>query len=342
MFKPNFDITSKLLANIKDITKLMVELDGKKFPAPITLKLEDLARTVSIHSSTAIEGNPIPITDIKKIIKGSPKNLRDTEKEIYNYNKALEFLDKEIRNKKNIFSDKLILKIHELIMQDLIHKKRLGRFREEAVFVNDPKKRQTIYWPPDYQEISRLMKDLVDFVRKYRHEYDPVILSGLVHKQFVVIHPFIDGNGRTTRLITKFLLADLGLDTFNLFSFENYYNQNISKYFQKVGVKGNYYEISNCLDFTEWLEYFSDGIIDELLRVRKLLLQESYNPEATLAEHHHKIIKHIEKHGFINDKIYSTITNRAKATRSLDFGKLIKMNILERHGKGRAIYYKFK
>ncbi len=63
------------------------------------------------------------------------------------------------------------------------------------------------------------------------------------------------------------LLASLGLNIFALFSFENYYNQNTSRYFRQVGVYGNYYEIAESVDFTPWLEYFSDGIIDELLRV---------------------------------------------------------------------------
>lgn len=66
----------------------------------------------------------------------------------------------------------------------------------------------------------------------------------------------------------------MSLNTFYLFSFENYYNQNVSRYFQEVGVLGNYYEIEDKIDFTSWLEYFTDGIIDELLRVIKELEKE--------------------------------------------------------------------
>lgn len=87
----------------------------------------------------------------------------------------------------------------------------------------------------------------------------------------VLIHPFMDGNGRTARLTTKVLLSDLGLDTFNLFSFENYYNQDVVQYFATVGEYGEYYELAPQMGFTNWLEYFTDGIIHELLRVQKLL-----------------------------------------------------------------------
>ena len=66
----------------------------------------------------------------------------------------------------------------------------------------------------------------------------------------VVIHPFMDGNGRTTRLATKILLAALGLNTYNLFGFENYYNCNAAKYFQTVGEFGDYHELTEKIDFT--------------------------------------------------------------------------------------------
>jgi len=98
----------------------------------------------------------------------------------------------------------------------------------------------------------------------------------------VIIHPFIDRNGRTARLATKVLLARMGLNTFNLFSFENYYNQNVTRYFQNVGLMGNYYDLKDDMDFTPWLEYFTDGIIDELLRVKKELEKETATPDTVL------------------------------------------------------------
>ena len=152
----------------------------------------------------------------------------------------------------------------------------------------------------------------------------------------------MDGNGRVTRLATKLLLAELGLNTFNLFSFENYYNQNVTKYFEFVGEQGNYYDLVNKIDFTKWLEYFCEGIIDELLRIQKLLPKVSINPQTQLKTYHKKILKFIQENNFITDKDYSKIVKRAKATRALDFQKLIKLNLIERKGKGKATYYTVK
>ena len=97
-------------------------------------------------------------------------------------------------------------------------------------------------------------------------------------------HPFMDGNGRTTRLATKVLLTQMGLNTFNLFSFENYYNKNVTRYFQYVGERGDYYDLKDKIDFTNWLEYFTEGIIDELLRVQEILPQITTNPANELQE----------------------------------------------------------
>src|SRR5258708_15910038 len=131
----------------------------------------------------------------------------------------------------------------------------------------------------------------------------------------VIINPFMYGNGRTTRLVTKALLAAMGLNTFNLFSFENYYNQIVTKYFQTVGEFGNYYELAEKINFTNWLEYFTEGIIDELLRVQKLLPKIAVNPESEMQSYHLKILEFIQKKGFISDSDYTTLTDRAKATR---------------------------
>lgn len=342
MFRPKYAISNRLLANIKKITEIITDFNSRSFSSVVLAELEKRAREISAYSSTSIEGNPLPLTDVKRIMKNRPEHIRDSEKEVLNYNKALIELNEKIKNKKQLFNLRLVLEIQKTITQELIEKYRCGQLRQEPVFVNNPKTRQAIYLPPEQSEVSRLMNELFDYIEKNKNIVDPLILAGIFHKQFVIIHPFIDGNGRTARLATKVLLANMGLDTFNLFSFENYYNNNVSKYFQKVGLIGNYYDIRDEIDFTVWLEYFTDGIIDELLRVKKELEQGDISPKKELKEYHKKIISYIEKHGYISDRDYAKITSRAKPTRNLDFRKLISLGIIEKFGKGKATYYKAK
>src|SRR4030042_3622260 len=298
MFVPEYAISSRLLANIKRITEIIADLNSRVFSGVVVAELERKAREISAFSSTSIEGNPLPLTDVKRILKTKPEHIRDSEKEVLNYNKVLVELNNLIKNKKQVFNLPLILKIQKTITQGIIEKYHSGHLREEPVFVNNPKTRQTVYLPPEHLEVPKLLKDLFDYIKKNENIIDPLILAGIFHKQFVIVHPFIDGNGRTARLATRVLLAKMGLDTFNLFSFENYYNKNVSKYFQEVGLIGNYYDIKDQVDFTSWLEYFTDGIIDELLRVSKELEREAVTPDTVLKKHHRKIMDYIKEKGF--------------------------------------------
>jgi Fic family protein len=339
MFEPRFTISNRLLSLIKRVAKLGADLNQRPFPELVMINLEKSAREISSFASTSIEGNPLPLTEVKKILKNKPQFARDSEKEVLNYNQALKWLNKQLDTGHLNFNLALIVSIQQQVTDNLLPKNQSGQLRKLPVIVNNPKTSQVVFLPPDVADVKPLMQDLIDFVNQHKETIDPLILAGIFHKQMVLIHPFMDGNGRTARLATKALLANLGLDTFHLFSFENYYNQSVSKYFDIVGEYGNYYEIVDKIDFTGWLEYFTEGIIDELLRVSKLLPQVNLTPESQLASHHDKIIGFLNTHQFITDKDYAKMVDRAKATRALDFNKLIKLNIIERRGKGRSTYY---
>jgi Fic family protein len=340
MFKPKYNISPKLLENIKRISVLTAQLNGQHFPEAVLAKFEKKANEISAHASTSIEGNPLPLTEVKRIIKSKPEHIRDTEREVLNYNQALVELNANIKQGGVKLDLNLILKIQATITNGLVAVFRSGKLRQEAVVVNDPVARKVAYLPPDHQDVPGLMDDLLVFVRANEGKVDPLILAGIFHKQFVIIHPFMDGNGRTARLATKVLLANLGLDTFNLFSFENYYNNNVSRYFQFVGEKGNYYDIKDAINHTTWLEFFTDGIIDELIRVSDELKNAAITPETVLSENQQIILNHIKKSGYITDKIYATLVKRSKPSRVNDFNKLIRLGLISRAGKGKATIYK--
>lgn len=339
MFNPKYTINTKLLANIKRIAELVTVLNGRHFSDVVLFEFEKRAREISVHSSTSIEGNPLPLTDVKRLIKNSPEKVRDTEKEVLNYNDALILINNHPEKTLNL---NFILEIQRIVTDGLIDNFNSGKIRQESVFVNNPKIRKVIYLPPDYQDVPKMMNELVDYINDNKGIIDPLILAGIFHRQFVIIHPFIDGNGRTSRLITKKILSDMGLDTFNLFSFENYYNNNVTKYFENVGVFGNYYEVKDGVDFTSWLEYFTDGIIDELLRVAEELNKVGLKGSERLEDYHKTIIEYIRKNGVIKDSDYAKLTSRARATRHIDFKKLIGLSLIERRGRGKNSYYILK
>ena len=96
MLYAKYTITDRLLGNIKRVNNLINELNNRRFPHVVLLELEKIARAVSTYASTSIEGNPLPLTEVKKILKSKPAHIRNSEKEVLNYNQALQDLNKRL------------------------------------------------------------------------------------------------------------------------------------------------------------------------------------------------------------------------------------------------------
>src|SRR5665811_163238 len=104
MFSPQYTITNQLLGSIKSIAEIVTELNSRSFSDVVQMEMQRRAREISAFSSTSIEGNPLPLTDVKRLLKNKPEHIRDSEKEVLNYNNALIELDKLIK-KGNISFD---------------------------------------------------------------------------------------------------------------------------------------------------------------------------------------------------------------------------------------------
>ena len=197
MFFPKYHISARLLANIKRIATLVTELNHLTISQLVLFEMEENARALSSHTSTRIEGNPLPLTEVKRIFKQAPDHARESEKEVLNYNEALRQVHELIQKNSWRLALDFILDIQRIITKDLIPTHQCGRLRLEPVVVYEPVSREVAYLPPDHQDVPSLLDELIDFVRQSRGKIDPLIIAAIFHKQFVIIHPFADGNGRT-------------------------------------------------------------------------------------------------------------------------------------------------
>src|SRR3990172_10551141 len=126
MFNPRYTITDRLLANIKRVNVLVNDLNNRRFPHVVLVELEKVARAVSTYASTSIEGNPLPLTEVKKILKSKPAHIRDSEREVLNYNQALQNLNEKLEKTQVKLSLDLILKIQKQITEGLLPKFEFG------------------------------------------------------------------------------------------------------------------------------------------------------------------------------------------------------------------------
>jgi Fic family protein len=339
-WKPHYTITDKLLVTMREIGEAIGSIKSTPITGQALAKLELEARALSSYASTSIEGNPLPLTDVKHLLKTKKEHLRDTEREVLNYNLALQTLYQSVRNNTFTLSLTTLEAVQKQVTDTLMENKAdSGRLRQAPVVIRNPRKlNEIVFIPPDAKDVKPLINALLTFINEQRGSIDPIILAGLFHRQCVIIHPFMDGNGRTTRLMTTAILGQAGMDFFEIFSFETYYNQNISRYFKAVGLEGDYYRLESSIDFTHWLEYFAEGILDELTRVRKVLATKGV-PHQRVEAHHQEILAYIAKHGSITQREYGQLSARSLAARKQDFDHLMALGLLESKGKGRGTYY---
>ena len=109
------------------------------------MNLKKRAREISTYASTSIEDNPLPLTDVKQILKTN-QNLRRSKQEVINYNKALEELNKNLQKGSTSFSLNLILSIQKQVIDKLIPRYQAGKLRVEQAFVNNPRTGKATYY----------------------------------------------------------------------------------------------------------------------------------------------------------------------------------------------------
>jgi Fic family protein len=200
-------LDEKIQKRIDD--KLALLNSFRPLPISSVRKLKEQFKIEMTYNSNAIEGNSLTLKETYLVInegltiKGKP--LKD-HLEAKNHQEALEYLyDLVEKDKKNTFSENLIRSLNQIVQQN-IDKEWAGRYRNSGVIIGGADHR-----PPEALEIPKLMRDLVGWVGSNNKKMHPVDLASIVHHKLVFIHPFFDGNGRTSRLVMNILLMQSGL-----------------------------------------------------------------------------------------------------------------------------------
>ncbi|MFQ6057019.1 MAG: Fic family protein, partial [Methanosarcinales archaeon] len=153
------------------------------------------------YNTNAIEGSTITLQETLLILKDkiapSGKSLREIH-EIENTKSALDFIEKCIEKKD--LDENIILKIHKILMKS-IDEENGGKWRTRQVIISG-----TDYMPPIPDFIPFAIREFLDWYSESKDKMHAVELAALVHLKFVLIHPFIDGNGRVSRLLMNYVL----------------------------------------------------------------------------------------------------------------------------------------
>ena len=177
------------------------------------MELDAYFRVGMTYASNALEGSALTLTETKVLLEDGltvgGKPLRDCY-EAVGHAKAYDFMLEAARSTPFCFSEAMILQLHKLFYQG-IEPEKAGVYRDVQIFITG-----TEYMPPKPEDIPALMKELVDQLTGKWDSLHPVQLASFAHLKLVEIHPFIDGNGRTARLLMNLIIINRGYQVISI------------------------------------------------------------------------------------------------------------------------------
>lgn len=191
---------------IKELEKIKQKYNKsyRKMPREAKEKYYEWFLTKFTYNTSAIEGSTVTLRETSMIlfdrITPPGKTLREV-REIENHKKAFDF----ILGYKGDITKNFVLKTHKILTADILSKETSGKFRKVQVFI-----RGVTFVPPKPQNVEKEFRKLMNWYKKSKKKYHPIIVASYFHTAFEGIHPFVDFNGRTGRLLLNFILMKNG------------------------------------------------------------------------------------------------------------------------------------
>ena len=286
-YEPRFTISPRLLSLVETIAALRERIQGAAVELSWIPALQKDTRTRNVHASTAIEGNPLTLEQVRALEEGRELVASDarSSREVLNYFAGLRHVEKHALKKSIRHED--LFELHRILADSVMDQGTAGSYRTIQVRVGN-------HFPPAAVDVSGLMFELLDWWNKKSIELSPVLSSAILHYRFEDIHPFADGNGRTGRALALWELYRRGFDSHHIFSVDEYYWEDRPGYYaalDAVRVAGE--------DLTGWLEYCAEGLRQTLENV--WLRVQAYNVKSpgklVLRPKQEQLLKLLRDHG---------------------------------------------
>ena len=340
MYEPRYKKSSAL-------TFLIEEIERKKFLIERLLLMpkheEWLRREAFIrtaYSSTMVENADITEEELERAAKPSPgATIPKDRPDVTNYAKALTFVD-FLSDTPLLGIEQTIREIHWMLMKNIEGDRFLpGTYRKEPNWITDQGVR--VYEPPFHVDIPSRMRDFTEWLQS-EPDVHPLVRAGLAHLHVVAIHPFLDGNGRTARLVTTLLLQQSGYGFKRLLSLDSYYQRQRDDYITAL---------QECLgskfhqdyDATRWLEFFAQSVALQAVSLKtrltdwRMMIDNMHERlrGSNLTDRQIDGLIYAARMGAITRKDYTEITGVSPVTATRDLAQLATMALLRPQGSGR-------
>ena len=336
MFEPRFTYTNKIVKYIAKIASAKEVISNAKIIPLYDTQLKQDALIKSSHYSTSIEGNPLKLDEVKTLIMNNQKPTTKAEQEVLNYFNVLNHLD---RYSDKCISKNTILSLHNDLTKNLLRNPEYeGKFRDSSVIIGNIHTKKINYIPPDAYKVPYLVDELLDWLNNSTSEMYPVIVAGILHYELVRIHPFIDGNGRTSRLMATLILS---INEFNIekyFTLDEYYNKDRQAYVDALN------SADKSQDLTIWLEYFCQGVVYSIENVKKEVLSltqitSKYDNTIKLTPNEISVLVLLEEKKHIKNKDIQKMLKISSQASYKIIKKLKDKKLIKTIGKGRSTEY---
>ncbi len=355
MYQPKFTITNQILKYIGRIEAAREIIENAPLVPAYEVKFRQEAIIRTVHHGTHIEGNPLNTGEVAAVLEGQEIDARDRDiQEILNYRNVLKYIEKSQRDRepeRQRISEKDLLALHKLTVEKILSKERSGKYRKTQVVVKNSKTGEISFKPPSPAEVPDLTLEFLDWLNSRSESVHPVLAAGITHYVLAYIHPFVDGNGRVARSLATMVLFARGYDIKKFFSIEEYFDRDAKRYYQTLqSVSNQKSDTLSDRDLTVWLEYFCEGLAEELARVKERVQKLSLDSrlkgrtgQITLSERQMKLVEYIETYGSINNRAWrSLLPDFSDDTILRDLKDLQKKKLIKKKGSTKGAVYILK
>ncbi|HEX9584088.1 MAG TPA: Fic family protein [Gammaproteobacteria bacterium] len=340
-FQPKFTITNAITAALTRIERARGFLEAATLSEDWVREMGERALVLEAHHTTHIEGTRLTLEQAERLMAGEavPEADPDDARELLNYRRAFELVS-EYLDSGAPTTEGLIREIHKRLVEGVRGGSAApGQYRKVQNYVVNSATGQTIYTPPPAHDVPVLMVEMVAWLNE-PGQLHPVLVSGAAQFQLVHIHPFLDGNGRASRLLSTLCLYRAGYDIKRLFTISEYYDRDRAGFYtaiQSVREHG--------MDMTGWLEYFVEGLATQLGEIRKrgerAIQRDVLVKEHGLSERQAKALGHVMEHGSLRIQDYEALCPDAnRRTLQRDLKDLLDKGLLTGEGATNRLQYK--
>ncbi len=344
MFNPTFTITNKILINISKIEAAEEVIKNSPLLPLWEKQFKEEALIRSVYHGTHLEGNILHKDDAKDILMGKDVIGRPRDiQEIINYRKVIEFIDDEAKKKIDKITELLIKKLHRILTDKILTTNELGEYRTKQVIIRNSATGEVTFRPSPPIEVPFLMREFTYWLnRDDRDRLHPVLKAGIAHHELVRIHPFLDGNGRVSRVLATLILFLGGYDIRRFFSLEEYYDKDAITYYQNL-------QKASAGDLSSWLEYFTSGAGIEFEKIKEKILKLSKDvklkerfggQQIYLTERQMKMIEYVQEVGYIQNQTFRDVfPDVSEDTVLRDLQDMIKKGLIKKIGSTKSARY---